>query len=144
MKMSNKDLGFFGKKKKKNKNSLLESIKSLESLKVISLITGAALAVNRTLQEQYRQQQLALQKRKQVESDDTALIIAGFVGGALAGAISALLLTPQSGEDLRKRITGYFENGNGQHEALENVTQNAKKKASEVEKKINGNDSDNE
>lgn len=141
MKISNKDFRFFGKKKKKNKLPYLESFKSLESLKLISLITGAALAVNRTVQERLRQQQLALQKSKQTESDEIALIIAGFVGGALAGAISALLFTPESGEELRKRITGYFENGNG-HETVENVTQTAKKKASEVEKKINGNDNE--
>lgn len=132
MKISNKDFRLFGKKKKK------KTLPSLESLKLISFITGTALAVNRALKERVRQPQISLKKSKQEESEETALVVAGFIGGALAGAITALLLTPESGGDLRKRITSYFENGNGQ-QSLENATQGVKKKASEVEKKFNGN-----
>lgn len=132
MKISNKDFRLFGKKKKK------KTLPSLESLKLISFITGTALAVNRALKERVRQPQITLKKSKQEESEEIALVVAGFIGGALAGAITALLLTPESGGELRKRITSYFENGNGQH-SLENATQGVKKKASEVEKKFNGN-----
>lgn len=36
--------------------------------------------------------------------NSTTALIASFLGGAIAGACAALLLAPESGEDLRKRI----------------------------------------
>lgn len=129
MKISNRDFNLFGKKKKK------KTFPSLEALKLVSFVTGTALAVNRALKEKVQRQQITLHRKKQAQSEEAALIIAGFVGGALAGAISALLFTPESGEDLRKRITGYFDNGNG-YQSVKKATKSAKEKA---EQKINGN-----
>ncbi len=132
MKITNRDFKLFGKKKKK------QPFPSLEALKLVSFVTGTALAVNKALREKLKNQQLALHKKKQDQSEEIAIILAGFVGGLLAGSISALLLTPESGQDLRKRIAGYFENGHG-HTPVKNVTKKAKKQAANAEKKINGN-----
>lgn len=139
MKSRNRDFNFFSKKKKKQK------LPSLEALRLISFVTGTtgtALALRRALEERIKNlkhQQIVLQNKKQAQSEEVALIIAGFIGGAITGAISALLLTPESGGDLRKRIAGYFENDNGSYLDTEGIAKKAEEKASEAEKKVNGN-----
>lgn len=139
MKNRNRDFKFFSKKKKKQK------FPSLDALKLISFVTGTtgtALAVRRALEERVKNlkhQQIVLQNKKQAQSEETALVIAGFLGGVITGAISALLLTPESGGDLRKRLAGYFENGNGSYLNLKRITKKAETKAAEAEKKVNGN-----
>lgn len=133
MKIPNRDFTFFSRKKKKQK------FPSLEALKLVSFVTGTALAVNKALKERLQNQQLDLRRKKEVQSEEVALIIAGFVGGALAGAVSALLFTPESGGELRKRIAHYFENGNSPLSNLKGATRKAKKKTTQAGKKVNGN-----
>ncbi len=130
MKISNKDFNFFAKKKKKK-----DLFPSLETLKLVSFITGTALAVNKGLKEKLKNQEFLHRSSKQSQTEEAGLLIAGFVGGAIAGALSALLLTPESGEDLRKRVTSYFDDTNGQKKAKKAV-KNAKKN---VQKKVNDN-----
>lgn len=39
----------------------------------------------------------------------TGAIIAAFLGGAVVGGIVALLLAPESGADMRKKVTDFLE-----------------------------------
>lgn len=113
----------FGRKKKKK-------FPSLEALKTISFITGSALAMNKVLKEKILEQQRLLTKPQKSQSDDTAAIIAGFVGGLLAGGITALLLAPESGEKLRDRVSSFFVGEDGDFD-LESEMEEARRSAEE-------------
>lgn len=110
----------FRKKKKK--------FPALEALKTISLLSSSALAVNRSLKEKIKEQQYLLQKQKRKQSDDNGAIIAGLVGGLLAGSIIALLFAPESGEKLREKISDFFltENGHDLEDTLDEARQSAR------------------
>lgn len=109
----------FRKKKKK--------FPALEALKTVSLLSSSALAVNRSLKQKIKEQQYLLQKQKKKESDDTAAIIAGLIGGLLAGSIIALLFAPDSGDKLREKISDFFltENGHDLEDTLDEARQSA-------------------
>lgn len=118
------DLNTFGLRRKKKKR-----FPTLEALKVVSLISGTALSVNRSLKQKLKEQQYLLQKQKKEESEDASPIIAGMIAGIVAGSVFALLFAPESGEKLRERINDFFltENGHDLKETLEE----ARKKAQE-------------
>jgi len=103
---------------------------SLEALKTISMVTGSALAMNKALKQKLQDQQKMLLSKKQQESNDTAAILAGIVGGLVAGSIVALLFAPESGDRMRDRISGFFlsEEENGFEETLERARRSAKEK----------------
>lgn len=103
---------------------------SLEALKTISFVTGSALAMNKMLKEKILDQQRLLSKSPKKQSDDTAAIIAGFVGGLIAGGITALLMAPEPGEKLRDRVSSFFVGENGDFD-LESEMEEARKNAEE-------------
>ena len=111
----------FGRKKKKR-------FPILEALKTIGLISSSALAVNRSLKEKIKEQQYLLQKQHKKESDDSLTILAGLLGGILAGSVVALLFAPESGKQLRDKISEFFvsENGHDLEETLDEARQNAR------------------
>jgi len=113
----------FGKKKKKR-------FPSLEALKTISFVTGSALAMNKMLKEKLLEQQHLLTKTPPKKSDDSSAMIAGFIGGLVAGSITAILLAPESGERLRDRISSFFLTENG-HIDLESEMEEARRNAEE-------------
>lgn len=138
MKNRNRNFKFFSKKKKKQE---FPSLKALRLISFVTGTTGTALALRRALEERIKNlkhQQIVLQNKKQAQSEEAALIIASFIGGAITGAISALLLTPESGGDLRQRIAGYFGNDNGSYMDVEEMTKKAEDEVAEAEKKVNG------
>ena len=100
----------------------------LEALKTIGLISSSALAVNRSLKEKIKEQQYLLQKQHKKESDDSLTILAGLLGGILAGSVVALLFAPESGKQLRDKISEFFvsENGHDLEETLDEARQNAR------------------
>ncbi len=108
------------KRKKKSSN--------LPSLKTISMVTGTALALNKALKDKLPSQRYFVADMKKQERKETGSIIAGFIGGVVAGAITALLLAPESGEDLRQRVGGMVSSGNGYDEdaIIEEARQKAK------------------
>lgn len=111
---------------------------SLEALKMISFITGSALAMNKMLKEKILEQQHLLKGTPKKQTDDTGAMIAGFVGGLLAGGITALLLAPESGGKFRDRLSGFFVSENGDFN-LENEMEEARRHAEEKLKNGNGN-----
>ena len=119
---------FETKKKKKKKRALL----SLDALKTISFVTGTALAINKAMKDKLQKQQRLFHK-KQEERKDTGVIIAGFVGGIVAGAVTALLLAPESGEDLRHRVGDMLSSGNGHDEDA--IIEEARQKAAALAEK---------
>ncbi|WPP51566.1 YtxH domain-containing protein [Catalinimonas niigatensis] len=122
-----------GRKKKKR-------FPSLEALKTISFVTGSALAMNKVLKEKILEQQRLLTKTKKKQTaDDTPAIIAGFVGGLIAGGVTALLFAPESGGKLRDRVSSFFVSENGDFD-LESEMEEARKNAEE-KLGMNGNNS---
>ena len=74
------------------------------------------------------------------------MLIAGFVGGLVAGAITALLVAPQPGDEFRQRIIGMFGNGHDEETAIkeasqkaEELAETAKLKAERAERNISDN-----
>lgn len=115
-------MSILGRKKKKNS--------SLPSLKTMSVITGTALALNKAvkeIKEKLPEQRYYVADKKKQKRDDTGSIVAGFIGGVVAGAITALLLAPESGEDLRHRVSGMVGSGNGYDEDA--IIEEARQKA---------------
>ncbi|CDZ79971.1 Gas vesicle protein [Candidatus Rubidus massiliensis] len=49
---------------------------------------------------------------KEKKSNDVGLWISGIIGGIIAGATAASLLTPKSGKDLRKALSKGYKNAN--------------------------------
>lgn len=132
-------------KKKKSHRDL----PSWEALKTISFITGSALALNEALKAKlHEQQKLIFPKRYEQEKkeEEVVMVIAGFLGGLLAGAITALLVAPEPGSDLRQRIIGKFGNGHDEETAIreasqkaEELAETAKLKAESAERNISDN-----
>lgn len=58
--------------------------------------------------------------------NNTAKIITGVIAGAAAGAISGILLAPDSGKNTRKKIV------NGTNDMVENLKEEMKTKAEEA------------
>ena len=115
-------MNILGKKKKKSS--------SLPSLKTMSVLTGTALALNKAIKEakeKLPEQRYYIADKKKHERNETGSIIAGFIGGVVAGAITALLLAPESGEDLRHRVSGMVSSGNGYDEDA--IIEEARQKA---------------
>ena len=62
-----------------------------------------------------------------------------FIGGALVGAAAALLLTPKSGEEVRKEIADLAEEAKKQAQGYcEQVKQDLAKAEAAVEEKLKG------
>ncbi len=131
-------MSFFSKSKKSS---------TLDTFKTFGMITSALLALNKALKENFPAREELFQKQ-QPKQNRTGTIVAGFVGGIVAGAITALLLAPESGEDLRHRVTHAFEGGNGHdedailaeaREKAEALAARAKAQAADAEKDLNSN-----
>ena len=129
-------------KKKKKDNSILPSFKT------ISFITGAALALNKAMQDKIKKPDYFVTSKKQKQRNETGAIIAGLIGGIVAGAITALLLAPESGEDLRHRVSDMLGSGNGHDEdaiieearqKAETLASKAKDQAENAEKDLKNN-----
>lgn len=134
-------MSILGNKKKKKSSTL-------PSLKTISAVTGVALALNKALKEKLPGQRYFVADKKKQERKETGSIIAGFIGGVVAGAITALLLAPESGEELRHRVSEMVGSGNGYDEdaIIEEARQKAqalaakaKSEAEEAEKGLQDN-----
>ncbi len=106
------------------------SIPSLEALKAVSLVTGSILAMNKVLKEKVMEQKNILTKSRRKKSTDPAAIIAGFIGGLLAGALTALLFAPEPGEKLRDRVGSFFTDADGELD-LEKEMEEARQQAEE-------------
>ncbi len=114
-------MSILGRKKKSS---------SLPSFKTVSMITGAALALNKAfneMKEKLPEQRYYVADKKKQERNETGSIVAGFIGGVVAGAITALLLAPESGEDLRHRVSDMVGSGNGYDEDA--IIEEARQKA---------------
>ena len=98
----------------------------LPSLKTISFVTGTLLALNKAMKDKLQEREYLIGKKKQKDNSAGA-IIAGLVGGLVAGAITALLLAPESGEDLRHRVSNMMSSGNGHDEDA--IIEEARQKA---------------
>jgi hypothetical protein len=57
-------------------------------------------------------------KRKSTKSNNSAAFVLGSLFGGLIGAATALWKTPQSGEQLRSRVTGALNSGEGEPKTL--------------------------
>ena len=133
----------FRKKKKKS------ALPNLEALKTISFITGSALALNKALKAKIQEQQKTFFKKqyeKEKKEEEVIMLIAGFVGGLVAGAITALLVAPEPGGEFRQRIIGMFGNGHDEETAIkeasqkaEELAETAKLKAESAERNISDN-----
>lgn len=108
------------RKKKKSKSIV-------PSLKTLSFITGTALALNKAMKDKLEGQKYLLTSKKQKKRNETGAVVAGLIGGIVAGAITALLLAPESGEDLRHRVSGMLNSGNGYDEDA--IIEEARQKA---------------
>lgn len=114
-------MNIFGEKKKKG------MLSSLDTFKTISFITGAALAINKAMKDKLEKRAYFVTNKKQQKRNEAGAVIAGLVGGIVAGAITALLLAPESGEDLRQRVSGMLDSGNGYDEDA--IIEEARQKA---------------
>lgn len=133
MTLSSKDFNLFKKRKKK-----AEKLINFEAVKFASFLTSTALAINKALKEKASQQNLLLAKKRKKEAEAARVrVITGFIGGALVGAIGALLLTPESGDSLRDKISHYFDDSLNKSN-LKEMAKSAKKKAASLESKVNG------
>ena len=91
----------FRKKKKKQP--------ALEILKTLSLISNAALAVNRSLKEKIKEQEYLLIKQKKQPKNDTNYIVAGVIGGLVAIVVAAFFLFPETGDNIKERLSEFLE-----------------------------------
>ncbi len=130
----------FGKKKSQHR--------SFTSYKDIGLLTTALLTLNKAIRAKLNEQQYfsfqRQQKRK--KQQDLLLILAGLIGGLIAGAVSALLIAPESGSEFRGRLSGLFGNGHDEDSAIEQASEKAeelaetaKQKAERAERNISEN-----
>lgn len=116
------------------------------SLRTIGVVTSAIVALNKAIKDNTPDREELF--RKQRKKNRTGTIVAGFIGGVVAGSIAALLLAPESGEDLRHRVTTAFDSGNGHDEdailaearqKAEALAERAKAQAADAEKDMNDN-----
>ncbi|MGB3849717.1 MAG: YtxH domain-containing protein [Tunicatimonas sp.] len=112
-------MNILGRKKKKSS--------SLPSLKTLSAVTGVILALNKAIKDKVPEQRYYIADKKKKTRNESGTIAAGFIGGVVAGAITALLLAPESGEDLRRRVGGMVGSGNGYDEDA--IIEEARQKA---------------
>lgn len=134
----------FSKKQKKS-----TPISSGDTLKIIGFVTSTVLALTEAAKSRINEQSRELFGRKRQEEkqqEQILMLIAGFVGGIVAGAVTALLVAPQSGDDFRQRIVGKFGNGHDEETAIEEASQKAeelaetaKAKAENAERNISEN-----
>ncbi|MGB3585927.1 MAG: YtxH domain-containing protein [Tunicatimonas sp.] len=132
----------FAKKKKKAPTF------SLDAFKDISLVTSAILALNKAIKTRLSEQRYDLFKsqREEKKQQRSLLLITGLLGGLIAGAITALLVAPESGNQFRGRISGMFSNGHNEDAAInlasqkaEELAETAKEKAERAERNISDN-----
>ena len=107
---------------KKNKSAL-------PSLKTISFVTGTILALNKAMKDKLEEGEHLLNSRKRKKQNNTGAIVAGLIGGLVAGAVTALLLAPESGEDLRHRVSDMLSSNNGNGYDEEAIIEEARQKA---------------
>lgn len=119
-------MSILGSKKKKSS--------PLPSLKTISVVTGMAMALNKAIKNKVPSPRYYVADKKKKNRKETGTIVAGFIGGVVAGAITALLLAPETGEDLRHRVSGMVGSGNGYDEdaIIEEARQKAKQLAAKA------------
>ena len=94
----------FGFKKKKKKQQI-----TLEAVKAIGIVSSMLMAINSFIKEKLSQQQYSFYKPKKKDNTNTLSILAGLVGGLLAGTLVALLFAPEPGDKLRERISQLFD-----------------------------------
>ena len=132
-------MSIFGNKKKSS---------TLDTFKTVGVVTSAILALNKALKESLPDREDIFQRKEQKRKKKNEAIVIGFIGGIVAGAITALLLAPESGEDLRHRVTGLLESENGHDEdailaearqKAEALAERAKAQAADAEKDMNDN-----
>lgn len=132
MTLSSRDFNLFKKKKK------AENMINFEAVKVASFLTSTAMAINKALKDKIDHQNLLVaRKRKEEEEAAKVSVITGFISGALVGIVGALLLTPESGDSLRNKISHYFDDSINKAN-LKKMATSAKQKAASVESKVNG------
>lgn len=114
-------------KKKKDKSIL-------PSLKTISLVSGMSFALSKAIKDKIKKPDYFVTTKKQKQRNETGAILAGLIGGIVAGAVTALLLAPESGEDLRHRVSSMLGSGNGYDEdaIIEEARQKAETLASKA------------
>lgn len=135
-------MSIFDRKQKKDDWSGWDTAKS------IGAVTSAILALNKVVKEKVDNQRVVINRKKEVKRRKQGALLAGFVGGIVAGAITALLLAPESGEELRGRVTGLFDSENGHDEdailaearqKAEALAERAKAQAADAEKGMQDN-----
>ena len=114
------------KKKKASTNFLLDALKDF------SLVTGAILALNKAIKAKLNEKKYEVFKsrREEKKQQNLLLLLGGLLGGMLAGAVTALLVAPESGNEFRGRLSGMF--GNGHHHNEEDAIRQASQKAEEL------------
>ena len=121
---------------------------TLDTFKTVGAITSAIIALNKAFKEKLPDREEIFRKKEQQRKKKNEAIIVGFIGGIVAGAITALLLAPESGEDLRHRVTGLLDSENGHDEdailaearqKAEALAERAKAQAADAEKDMNDN-----
>lgn len=129
---------------KKHKNEW----SSWDTAKSIGAVTSAILALNEVVKEKLDNQRIVINRKKEIKRRKQGALLAGFIGGIVAGAVTALLLAPESGEDLRERVTGLLESDNGHDEEAilaearqkaEALAERAKAQAADAEKGMQDN-----
>ena len=115
-------MNILGTRKKKK-----GGLPSLDTLKTLSFVTGTALALNKAMKDKIEERKYFLTSKKEKRRNEAGAVIAGLIGGIVAGAITALLLAPESGEDLRHRVGDMLGSGNGHDE--EAIIEEARQKA---------------
>jgi hypothetical protein len=133
----------FSKKQKK------KALSSAEKLKIVGFVTSTALALTEAAKSWVNQQShdlLGRKTRQEQQKEQGLMLVAGFIGGIVAGAVTALLVAPESGGEFRQRITGMFGNGHDEETAIEEASQKAeelaetaKAKAENAERNISDN-----
>ncbi len=133
MSPSNKDFNLFKKKKVKKAEQLV----NVEAMKIAGFMTSAILTANKAIKDRASRQNFLVKKKEQAAEAAKVKMVIGFISGALMGAIGALLLTPESGDSLRNKISHYFDDTTNK-DNLKKMAKSAKKKASSAETKVNG------
>ncbi len=133
----------FARKKKKAPTYF-----SLDAFKDIGLVTSAVLALNKAIRARLSEQRYDLfsTRREEKKQQSKLLLVTGLLGGLVAGAITALLVAPESGNKFRGRVSGMFGNGHNEDSAIEQASQKAedlaetaKEKAERAERNISDN-----
>ena len=115
-------MSILARNKKKTKG-----LPSLDTLKTLSFVTGTALALNKAMKDKIEERKYFLTSKKEKKRNEAGAVVAGLIGGIVAGAITALLLAPESGQELRQRVSGIVSSGNGHDE--EAIIEEARQKA---------------